>query len=71
MPRIERTTSGLTLLAKPAERRRRGARLDGFEGLDRVVVDRRRVAKLDLHDDREDHRPALRLLVQVARDARP
>ena len=34
----------------------------------RAVV-RRRVATSDLDDDREDHRPALRLLVQEARDA--
>ncbi len=45
VPRIERTTSGFSRPAKPLDRRRRGARVAGFAELDRVVLDRRRVAK--------------------------
>src|SRR5215207_3868853 len=66
IPTIERATSG------PTE----GSAIDPRAGPDRRrprfvrrVGVRRLVATLDLDHDREDHRPALRLLVQVARDA--
>src|SRR6478735_5775129 len=64
-PMIERTTSGVSRLLRALFGRAR----DGREaGVFRAVV-RRRVAMSDLDDDREDHRSALRLLVQEARDA--
>ena len=62
--------------ADDVRRRRRGSRnarrraCDGRAAVRAGRVERRRRSpRSDLDDDREDHRPALRLLVQVARDA--
>jgi hypothetical protein len=66
MPVIERATSGPTP----------GTANDGIDPLARRrprfvrrVGVRRFVATLDLDHDGEDHGPALRLLVQISRDA--
>src|SRR5260221_3806111 len=55
-PTSDRVTSGPTS----------GMRIDGSPKLPRRLAARRRLATSDLHDDREDHRPALGLVVQVA-----
>ena len=62
-PTIERTTSGVNR-APNSTRACASARSGGTSGC--APPGRH---PLDLDDDREDHRPALRLLVQVARDA--
>ena len=71
VPTIERTTSGVKMpgdvaagSARLASSGRAARRLAGVEDSSGVPWPR-----LDLDHDREDHRPALGLLVQVARDA--
>src|SRR6185436_15078407 len=64
-PMIERTTSGVRRELQAGLLRARDGRV--VAGLRAAAL--RRVVTSDLDDDREDHRPALRLLVQEPRDA--